>query len=129
MFIRSGIFEMAKLITNCPSCAHGPVKVTKIECDSCGTKFEGDFDIPRLLTLTPEDLHFVEQFLIASGSLKEMAKQLDVSYPTVRNRLNNIIEEFQKKTRAASTDREKVLAALEKGTITAKEAAKRLREV
>lgn len=58
-----------------------------------------------------------------------MAKQLDVSYPTVRNRLNNIIEEFQKKTRAASTDREKVLAALEKGTITAKEAAKRLREV
>lgn len=120
---------MAKLITSCPSCNSGSVKVTKIECDSCGTKFEGAFEVPRLLKLPAEDLHFVENFLIASGSLKEMAKQLDISYPTVRNRLNSIIEELEKKTTASKTEREKVLTALEKGTITAKEAAKKLREV
>lgn len=119
---------MAKLITSCPSCSSGSVKVTKIECDSCGTKFEGDFDVPRLLKLPPEDLRFVENFLIASGSLKEMAKQLDISYPTVRNRLNGIIEELEKKVVSSKTEREKVLTALEKGTITAKEAAKKLRE-
>ena len=94
---------MAKLITSCPSCNSGSVKVTKIECDNCGTKFEGDFDVPRLLKLPAEDLHFVENFLIASGSLKEMAKQLDISYPTVRNRPNDIIEELKKKTTSSKT--------------------------
>lgn len=120
---------MAKLITNCPSCNSGSIHVTKIECESCGTKFEGEFEVPRLLKLSPEDLHFVEQFLLTSGSLKEMAKQLNVSYPTVRNRLNTVIEEMEKMNKASKTERERVLSALEKGTITAKEAARKLREV
>lgn len=120
---------MARLITGCPSCQSGSVQVTKVECQSCGTKFEGDFEIPRLLKLPADDLKFVEEFLIASGSLKEMAKKLDVSYPTVRNRLNSIIEEVEKLTASSKSEREKVLAALEKGTITAKEAARKLREV
>ena len=120
---------MAKLITSCPSCTSGSVHVTKIEFEKCGTKFEGDFEIPRLLQLSAEDLHFVEQFLLSSGSLKEMAKQLDVSYPTVRNRLNSVIEEVEKRVKGSKTEREKVLTALEKGTITAKEAARKLREV
>lgn len=120
---------MARLITSCPSCQCGTVQVRKIECQSCGTKFEGDFEIPRLLKLSPDDLKFVEEFLLASGSLKEMAKQLDISYPTVRNRLNSVIEEVEKLTAFSKSEREKVLTALEKGTITAKEAAKKLREV
>jgi hypothetical protein len=120
---------MARLITSCPSCRSGTVRVTKIECQSCGTKFEGEFDVPRLLKLSPEDLGFVEDFLLTSGSLKEMAKRLDVSYPTVRNRLNAIIEEVEQMASAHKSEREKVLAALEKGTITAKEAAKKLREI
>ncbi|MGZ3768565.1 MAG: DUF2089 family protein [Bdellovibrio sp.] len=120
---------MAKLITNCPSCNSGNVHVTKIECDSCGTKFEGEFEVPKLLKLSSEDLQFVEQFLLASGSLKDMAKQLGVSYPTIRNRLNNVIEEIAKMAKSSKTEREKVLQALEKGTITAKEAARKLSEV
>ncbi len=120
---------MAKLITSCPSCKSGEVRVTKIECEGCGTKFEGEFEVPKLLRLSQEDVHFVEQFLLSSGSLKEMAKQLDVSYPTVRNRLNNIIEEIEKMATASRSDRDKVLVALEKGTITAKEAARKLQKV
>lgn len=120
---------MAKLITTCPSCRSGSVRVTKIECEGCGTKFEGEFDIPRLLKLSSDDLKFVEEFLLTSGSLKEMAKRLDVSYPTVRNRLNSVIEEIERMTSSAKSSRDKILSALEKGTITAKEAAKKLREV
>jgi hypothetical protein len=104
------------------------VRVTKIECESCGTKFEGEFEVPRLLKLSPDDLGFVEQFLLASGSLKEMARQLDVSYPTVRNRLNMIIDEVQRMSNRSKSEREKILSALERGTISAKEAAKKLRE-
>lgn len=120
---------MAKLITSCPSCQSGSVRVTHVECQSCGTKFEGDFEIPRLLKLPAEDVKFVEEFLIASGSLKEMAKKMGISYPTVRNRLNSIIDEVERLATSSKSEREKVLAALEKGTITAKEAAKRLKEV
>lgn len=85
--------------------------------------------MPRLLKLPPDDVHFVEQFLLSSGSLKEMAKQLGVSYPTVRNKLNGIIEEIGRLASSSKSEREKVLAALEKGTITAKEAARKLREI
>lgn len=120
---------MARLITSCPSCLNGSVRATKIECGGCGTKFEGEFEIPRLLKLPPEDLKFVEDFLLTSGSLKDMAKQLDVSYPTVRNRLNSVIENIQRMASTAKSERDKVLSALEKGSINAKEAAKRLREV
>lgn len=120
---------MSKLITNCPSCQSGAVRITKIECENCATKFEGEFEVPRLLRLPADDVHFVEQFLLASGSLKEMAQHLNVSYPTVRNRLNSIIEELEKLANKSKSEREKVLMALEKGTITAKEAARKLREV
>jgi len=120
---------MAKLITSCPSCQDASVVVTKIECQSCGTKFEGEFEVPRLLKLSADDLAFVEQFLLTSGSLKDMAKKLSVSYPTVRNLLNNIIEEIERLTKDSKSMRSKVLSELEKGTITAKEAAKRLRGV
>jgi len=120
---------MARLITNCPSCHSASVQVTKIECQNCGTRFEGDFEVPRLLKLSADDLAFVEQFVLTSGSLKEMAKRLDVSYPTVRNRLNDIIEELERLSMNSKSAREKILSDLEKGVITAKEAARRLREV
>ena len=120
---------MARLITGCPSCKSSSVQVTKIECRGCGTKFEGDFEIPRLLKLAPEDLKFVEEFVLTSGSLKEMAKRMDISYPTIRNKLNAVIEEIERMSANSKSDRDKILSALEKGTITAKEAAKKLREV
>ena len=128
---------MAKIITSCPSCQSGTVKVTKIECESCGTKFEGDFDVPKLLKLSADDLLFVEQFLLSSGSLKKMAEQMDVSYPTVRNRLNQVIEDVEQmairekssKEKSREHTSDKILSLLEKGSISAKEAAKRLREV
>jgi hypothetical protein len=82
-----------------------------------------------LLKLAPQDLQFVEQFLLTSGSLKEMAKKLNISYPTVRNRLNNIIESLEQMAKAQKSEREKVLTDLERGAISAKEAAKRLREI
>ena|ERR1044072_6265680 len=118
---------MAKLITTCPSCQTGTVRVSKIECENCRTKFEGEFEVPKLLRLSAEDVQFVEMFVLSSGSLKDMAQHLNVSYPTVRNRLNSIIDDLEKLNSSSKSDREKVLEALEKGTITAKEAARKLR--
>ena len=51
--------------------------------------------IPRWLSvLSEEDFHFIKRFILASGSLKELAKQYQVSYPTLRIRLNRLIEKI-----------------------------------
>jgi hypothetical protein len=53
------------------------------------------FDMPRLAKLSTEEQDFILQFIKVSGSLKEMAKLLKLSYPTVRNRLDEIIERIK----------------------------------
>jgi hypothetical protein len=55
----------------------------------------GNYELPVLLLLSPEEQDFVLSFVKYSGSLKEMANQLKLSYPTVRNRLNDIIEKIK----------------------------------
>lgn len=120
---------MSKIITQCPSCSSLKLNVTKIECRDCSTKFEGQFDIPTLLKLSPEDLQFVLDFVKCSGSLKEMANQQSVSYPTLRNRLNTLITTLEgiESHKNNAKDNEMILKLLEDGKISASEAALMLR--
>ena len=82
---------MKVLPTICPACKE-PLKVKVLVCENCQTEIDGLFDLPQLTQLQVEDQNFILQFIKASGSLKEMAKLLGLSYPTVRNRLDEIIE-------------------------------------
>ena len=82
---------MKRVPAQCPSC-DGELTVTELACRSCRTRVTGEYRLPPLLRLEPDDQRFVEAFVLASGSLKAMAGQLGVSYPTVRNRLDDIIE-------------------------------------
>jgi hypothetical protein len=77
----------------CPSCGH-KLGVKRLACPQCGTEVEGLYELPALASLSRGDQDFVLQFVQASGSLKEMARLLHVSYPTVRNRLDGIIEKL-----------------------------------
>jgi hypothetical protein len=74
----------------CPSCQNA-LKAVRLTCGACGTAVEGGFDLPVLARLDAEDQLFLLSFLKSSGSLKEMARQQGVSYPTVRNRLDALI--------------------------------------
>ncbi len=64
----------------------------RLRCEKCDTEVEGLYGLPILASLSQEDQEFILEFVKASGSLKEMASLLKVSYPTVRNRLDEIIE-------------------------------------
>jgi len=75
---------------NCPSC-QSQLKVKSLKCETCQTEVSGLYDLPELARLSPDDQQFVLQFVKNSGSLKEMAKYLKLSYPTVRNLLDDII--------------------------------------
>lgn len=63
-------------------------------CAQCGTEVSGMFDLPVLTRLSEEEQRFMLKFVKASGSLKDMAKQMGVSYPTVRNYLDDLIKKL-----------------------------------
>jgi hypothetical protein len=86
--------SMKKLPVVCPACQQA-LRVSHLQCPACGTGIEGLFDLPVLARLGDEDQDFALQFMLVSGSLKEMAQRLRLSYPTVRNRLDEIIQRCQ----------------------------------
>jgi hypothetical protein len=79
-----------KLPVQCPSC-QSSLSVTQLSCNNCTTSVSGNYLMPILLQITEEEQNFILQFFLTSGSLKEMASQMGNSYPTVRNRLDDII--------------------------------------
>lgn len=85
---------MKRLPTCCPSCG-GILAVKRLRCDQCETEVEGLYALPPLAGLGPDDAEFILEFIKASGSLKDMAALLSVSYPTVRNRLDEIIAKLK----------------------------------
>ena len=82
-----------RLPLRCPAC-DAALKVSKMVCARCGTEVSGEFDLPALTSLTEEEQHFMLEFVKASGSLKDMAKTMGASYPTVRNSLDDLIDEL-----------------------------------
>ena len=65
--------------------------MAQLACPDCGTTVHGDYLLPTLSRLGSEDRQFALAFILCSGSLKEMARLYGVSYPTVRNRLDELI--------------------------------------
>lgn len=83
-----------KLPVQCPSC-ESQLKVAQLACENCDTTVSGLFALPTLLQLPPDEQDFIMQFFLTSGSLKQMAQQMNISYPTVRNKLDDIIEHIK----------------------------------
>ena len=69
----------------------GELLITRLHCRSCGTALEGEFGVGRFGRLTREQLALLESFLRARGNLKEMERELGISYPTVRGRVDALV--------------------------------------
>lgn len=74
----------------CPACGRG-MAVERYVCDACGTRVEGRFALVPLARLGPQEAAFVELFVRVRGNLKQMERILEVSYPTLRSRLETVI--------------------------------------
>ncbi|MGQ9493728.1 MAG: DUF2089 domain-containing protein [Anaerolineae bacterium] len=81
---------MYPVLGKCPICA-GELTVTHLHCPSCGLTLEGQFRLARFYQLTPEQMHFLETFIRCEGRLNKMGTELNLSYPTVRGRLRDLI--------------------------------------
>jgi len=104
--------------------------VTSVRLQDSGVAIEGEFELPPLAGLRYEDQVFVGEFVRCHGSIKHMEKAFGVSYPTIKNRLNRIatrLQLVQIDTEPAAAPADEILDLLERGEISAEEAARRLR--
>jgi hypothetical protein len=78
------------VIATCPVCAH-ELAVTRLRCGECGTTIEGEFSVGRYGQLTREQTQVLESFLRSRGNLRDMERELGISYPTVRARVEALV--------------------------------------
>jgi hypothetical protein len=124
------------VISICPVCAN-ELAVTRLHCRSCGTTLEGDFSVGRFGRLNRDQLTLLESFLRSRGNLRDMERELGISYPTVRSRVEALVRALGFGPRADADDvdepagsprtREEILQALARHEMTADEAAAAIR--
>lgn len=123
---------METLPNKCPICG-GEIVVTSFQCQVCDSTIEGRFVHGAFEALTPEQLGFVETFIRCEGKISRMEDEIGLSYPTIRNRLHEIIralgyEPGGEETGMSDEDRRKVLEELEQGKINYEDAIRMLKE-
>lgn len=115
-----------EVLGRCPVCDH-ELKVSQLSCNHCATTINGKFDLCKFCKLTDEQKFFTEIFIKNRGNIKEIEKELKISYPTVRNKLEDVIQALGYRTEPKSkVDKKEVLQQLSEGKITKEEALKRL---
>lgn len=82
------------LPVSCPSC-NSQLRVKSLACTVCDTVIDGQFDLPLLAKMDKKEQEFILSFMKHSGSLKEMSNEMGLSYPTVRNLLDAIINKLK----------------------------------
>lgn len=116
-----------EVLGKCPVCGE-ELFVSKLSCHTCHTHIEGDFSLCKFCKLTNEEKSFVEIFIKSRGNIKEIEKEMGISYPTVRGKLESVIESlgYSPKYNESKIDKKEVLRKLDIGEITSEEALKML---
>jgi len=121
----------------CPVCGE-KLSITKLGCPKCTTTIEGDFQPCEFCRLPEEDLEFIKVFIKCRGNIKDVEKELGISYPTVRGKLDSVIrglgyevpaKETLKENNDKVNTRNVILDQLSKGEITPKEATEKLKNL
>lgn len=117
----------------CPVC-HGELTITKLNCSECDTTIEGRFIPGPLSQLSPEQLDFIETFVRCEGKITRMEGELGLSYPTIRNRLHEVIRSLgyepgvDEPFGLSDEERKRILEDLEQSKISPEEAMRLLQE-
>ena len=115
------------LPNKCPLCS-GSLEVTEASCLDCGIQIRGHFELAPYRNLDPEQLRFLETFLRCRGIIRDVEAALGISYPTVRGRLDALLNAlgFSGEDQPApltaeqkAARRREILAAIQNGTLDA----------
>jgi hypothetical protein len=127
---------MVKLFNQCPACG-GPLIITECRCADCNLQLRGEFQLGQFSRLSEEQLTFINVFLSARGNLTEVERVLGISYPTIRNKLDEInsalnrtpekkAESEKNSPPAPDADRRAILQQVAEGRLSAVEALRLL---
>jgi hypothetical protein len=128
-----------EVISTCPVCS-SELAVTRLHCGSCGTTLEGEFSVGRFGRLDRDQTALLESFLRSRGNLRDMERELGISYPTVRARVEALVRTLGFGPRsgdeepdaagtgpATATTRQAILEQLARHEISAEQAAAAIR--
>ena len=133
-----------EVISTCPVC-DSQLRVTRLHCSTCGTTIEGEFNVGRFGRLGHDQFQLLESFLRSRGNLRELERELGVSYPTVRNRVEALLRSLglsdgedvsteiaadetpEPESQVDAAARRSILERLARHELTAEEAAAALR--
>lgn len=124
---------MHPVLHQCPVC-QGDLVITRLHCHNCDTVVEGQFTSGPFANLTRQQLEFLEIFIRSEGKLNRMEDELKLSYPTIRNRLHEVIRAMgfepggEEEAGLSEVERQRILEDLNQGKITPEEAMKLLKE-
>lgn len=119
---------MVEILGRCPVC-EGELKVSELSCAKCGTVLRNEFELCKFCKLKKEQKYFIEVFIKNRGNIKEIEKELKISYPTVRNKLEEVIGALGYNTEEkGAVNRKLILDQLANGEITKEEALKMLNQ-
>jgi hypothetical protein len=128
---------MIKMFNQCPACG-GPIIITECRCASCQLQLRGEFELGQFSHLSDDQLTFIRVFLSARGNLTEVERVLGISYPTIRNKLDEINSALNqtvaKKPEAAreppvrGEERRIILQKVAEGQLSTTEALQKLQE-
>ncbi len=123
---------MYAVLNRCPVCK-SELTVTRLQCPTCDTVVEGRFTSGHFSNLSPEQIEFVVTFVRCEGKINRMEQEIGLSYPTIRNRLHEVIRALgfepgkDETPEVAEERRRSILDDLNSGKITADEAMRQLR--
>ncbi len=136
--------KIKPVITKCPVCEEDLI-ITELSCLSCDTKISGKFNFSKFNHLSLETLYFIEIFVKNRGNIKQVEKEMDISYPTVKKYLDEAItslgykvtpdeideEEEEKEVHAEATSGDfmyDILDKIKQGEIKVKEALEKIKK-
>lgn len=117
---------VGRILSRCPVCKAGMV-ISELTCESCGTSVRSRFLVPGICQLPEELYSFLMVFIKNRGIIREVEKELGVSYPTVRSRLDALVAALGFGEQTVSRDSGQVIDMLERGELTAEQAERLLR--
>ena len=107
----------------------GPISIESVRCRTTGFKVEGPFITPALFQLDEEKLRLVESLAIHGGNLKKVAEEMEISYPTLKNRLDEVSAILKQESEELKKKRSEILDMIENGALTPEEGATQLEEL
>ena len=115
---------MNPILTYCPVCS-SDLSITRLECATCNTLSEGQFNLGRLSRLSREQLQFVELLAQHRGNVNQVASSMNVSYTTARTRMDEVAAALGAPL-VTRVDPRSILRQLESGEISAEDALNQL---